>query len=80
MLAAPFTQAQAQVYADQMAEIGITVEVQTVAPPQFVTEWNSGRYPLGLANNDQIHPYEWYKAWFAADAPGNPSGVGEPAS
>lgn len=75
ILAAPYTQAQDAVYADQMAEIGIRIEVQTVAPPQFVSEWNSGRYPLAMANNDQLHPYEWYKAYFAADAPGNPSGV-----
>ena len=75
ILAAPYTQAQDAVYADQLAEVGIRIEVQTVAPPQFVSEWNSGRYPIAMANNDQLHPYEWYKAYFAADAPGNPSGV-----
>ena len=75
ILAAPYTQAQDAVYADQMAEVGIRIEVQTVAPPQFVSSWNSGRYPIAMANNDQLHPYEWYKAYFAADAPGNPSGV-----
>lgn len=78
ILAAPYNQSQIEVYADQMADAGIDIKVQSVAPPQFVTEWNSGKYPLGMANNDQIHPYEWYKAYFAAEAPGNPSHTESP--
>ncbi|SHN76015.1 ABC transporter substrate-binding protein [Cryptosporangium aurantiacum] len=79
ILAAPFNRSQIEVYADQMADAGITIKVQTAAPPQFQSEWNSGKYPLGMGNNDQIHPYEWYKAYFAADAPGNPSKSESPA-
>jgi peptide/nickel transport system substrate-binding protein len=78
ILAAPYNQSQIEVYTDQMADAGINIEVQSVAPPQFVSEWNSGTYPLGMANNDQLHPYEWYKAYFAADAPGNPSHTESP--
>jgi peptide/nickel transport system substrate-binding protein len=78
ILAAPYNQSQDEVYADQMAKAGITIKVQTVAPPQFVSEWNSGKYPLGMANNDQLHPYEWYEAYFSADAPGNPSHTESP--
>lgn len=78
ILAAPYNQSQIEVYADQMSKAGIDIKVQTVAPPQFVSEWNSGTYPLGMANNDQIHPYEWYKAYFSADAPGNPSKTESP--
>lgn len=78
ILAAPYNQSQDEVYADQMSKAGINIKVQTVAPPQFVSEWNSGTYPVGMANNDQIHPYEWYKAYFAADAPGNPSHTESP--
>ncbi|GAA3392631.1 ABC transporter substrate-binding protein [Cryptosporangium minutisporangium] len=79
VLAAPFTKSEVEVYADQMSKAGITIKVQTAAPPQFQSEWNSGKYPVGMANNDQIHPYEWYKAYFAAQAPGNPSKAESPA-
>lgn len=78
-LAAAYNRSQLEVYADQLADVGISVKVQTVAAPQFQTDWNSGKYPIGMANNDQIHPYEWYKAYFAADAPGNPSKSESPA-
>jgi peptide/nickel transport system substrate-binding protein len=75
VLAAPFTQNQLSVYADQVSELGMQLNVQVVPPPQWVSEWSSGRYPLGLASQDEQTPFEWYKAWFAADAPGNPAGV-----
>lgn len=78
VLAAPFTETENQVYADQMSDIGITISVQVVPPPQFFSQWNSGKYPIGLASNDELTPFDWYRAWFAADAPGNPSGVESP--
>ncbi|WP_415953362.1 ABC transporter substrate-binding protein [Streptomyces sp. KLOTTS4A1] len=73
MLAAPFNEKQMQVYAQQLAKIGIKVSVQAAAPPQYFSQWNSGRYALGLGGNDELTPYDWYKAWFAEQAPGNPS-------
>ncbi|MEU8798342.1 ABC transporter substrate-binding protein [Spirillospora sp. NPDC048819] len=75
VLAAPFTEKQNQVYAAQLAEIGMEVKVQVAPPPQFFSTWNSGKYALGLGSNDELTAYDWYKAWFAADAPGNPSGA-----
>lgn len=75
MLAAPFNERQMQIYAEQMGELGMEITVQSAPPPQFFSEWNSGRYPLGLGGNDELTPYDWYLSWFAADAPGNPSGV-----
>jgi peptide/nickel transport system substrate-binding protein len=78
VLAAPFTQNQLQVYSGQVAEAGIQLNVQTVPPPQWIADWNSGRYPVGLGSQDEVTPYEWYRAWFAADAPGNPAGVESP--
>ncbi|MEU9732966.1 ABC transporter substrate-binding protein [Streptomyces sp. NPDC048002] len=72
MLAAPFNEKQMQVYAEQLGKIGIDVSVQPAAPPQYFSQWNSGRYALGLGSNDELTPYDWYQAWFAEDAPGNP--------
>ncbi|WP_143340656.1 ABC transporter substrate-binding protein [Demequina sp. NBRC 110057] len=75
MMSTVFNTTQMQLYADQVSEIGMTVTVTEAPPPQYFSEWNSGAYPLGLGSNDEQTAYDWYKAWFAADAPGNPSGV-----
>lgn len=76
MVAAPYNNTQIEIFMEQASEIGdFQVTVTTLPPPQFSGEWNSGRYPLGLASNEQLTPYDWYRAWFAADAPGNPAGV-----
>lgn len=76
MVAAPYNAQQIEIYMTQAAELGdFTVAVSTLPPPQYNSEWNTGRYPLGLSSNDELTPFEWYSAWFAADAPGNPSGV-----
>lgn len=76
MVAAPYNSQQIEIFMAQAAELGdFAVAVQTLPPPQYNGEWNSGKYPLGLSSNDEQTPFEWYSAWFAADAPGNPSGV-----
>jgi len=76
MAAAPYNNTQIEVYMTQAAEIGdFRVTVTTLPPPQYNGEWNSGKYPLGLSSNDELTAFEWYSAWFAADAPGNPSGI-----
>ncbi|MER7796796.1 ABC transporter substrate-binding protein [Microbacterium sp. NPDC096154] len=76
LIAAPYNAHQLEVYVEQFSQIGdISATVSTVPPPQFGGEWNSGRYPMGLGSNDEATPFEWYNSWFAADAPGNPSGV-----
>ncbi|WP_198653787.1 ABC transporter substrate-binding protein [Actinocorallia populi] len=75
VVAAPFNQRQLQIYGAQLEKIGIKVKVQVAPPPQYFSTWNSGRFPLGLGGNDELTAYDWYHAWFAADAPGNPSGV-----
>ncbi|MBB5967386.1 ABC transporter substrate-binding protein [Planomonospora venezuelensis] len=78
VIAAPYNAKQFNVYASQLAEIGMEVKVQTAPPPQYNSTWNSGRYALGLGSNDELTPFDWYKAWFAADAPGNPSKTESP--
>ncbi|MCW4385672.1 ABC transporter substrate-binding protein [Salinibacterium sp. SYSU T00001] len=76
MVAAPYNAQQIEIFMTQASELGdFNVSVQTLPPPQYNSEWNSGRYALGLSSNDESTPFEWYSAWFAADAPGNPAGV-----
>jgi len=77
MVAAPYNGRQITVYMEQIAAAlpGIAVTVTELSPPEYNSTWNSGRYPLGLSSNEEQTPFEWYSAWFAADAPGNPSGI-----
>jgi peptide/nickel transport system substrate-binding protein len=74
-LAATFNERQVAVYVDQMKEVGIEVSLQVAPPPQYFAEWLQPRYGIGVGSNDELTPYDWYSAWFAADAPGNPAGV-----
>jgi peptide/nickel transport system substrate-binding protein len=73
-LATFFNETQITVYAEQMGELGIQMSVQTVPPPQFFSAWNTGEFPVGTGSQDELHPYDWYLSWYAADAPNNPSG------
>ncbi|WP_262402113.1 ABC transporter substrate-binding protein [Actinomadura sp. CNU-125] len=43
VLAAPFTEKQNQVYASQLAKLGMKIKVQVAPPPQFFSTWNSGK-------------------------------------
>jgi peptide/nickel transport system substrate-binding protein len=72
-LATFFNETQITVYAEQMGELGIQMSVQTVPPPQFFSAWNTGEFPVGTGSQDELHPYDWYLSWYAADAPNNPS-------
>jgi peptide/nickel transport system substrate-binding protein len=73
-LATFFNETQITVYAEQMSALGIQMAVQTVPPPQFFSAWNTGEFPVGTGSQDELHPYDWYLSWYAADAPNNPSG------
>ncbi|WP_156760828.1 ABC transporter substrate-binding protein [Microbacterium karelineae] len=76
LIGAVYNAHQLEVFMEMASEIGdVNISVESVPPPQFGSEWNTGRYPLGLGSTDEATPYEWYKAWFAADAPNNPAGV-----
>ena len=77
MVAAPYNARQITVYTEQIASAlpGTSITVTELPPPEYNSTWNSGRYPLGLSSNEEQTPFEWYSAWFAADAPGNPSGI-----
>ncbi|MCR2784614.1 MULTISPECIES: ABC transporter substrate-binding protein [unclassified Microbacterium] len=74
--AAPFNKQQLEYFVDGMNQLaGVEVTVQELAVPQFLSDWNSGKYPLGVGNNPQIAPYDWYATWFAERAFSNPSGT-----
>lgn len=77
MVAAPYNAQQIEIYMEQVRDAlgDVNVTVSTLPPPQYNSEWNSGRFPLGLSSNEEQTPFEWYSAWFAAGAPGNPSGL-----
>lgn len=70
----PFNKQEIAVRAEQMNQLpGVTITVQELTMPQWLSTWNSGQYPLGLGNNPQITPADWYGAWFAETAPANPA-------
>jgi peptide/nickel transport system substrate-binding protein len=71
-------QRQGQGYAAQLAQVGITLGIQKVPFPQYLTTWNSGKYPIGSGATLELTPYDWYASWFAETAPGNPSRVESP--
>jgi peptide/nickel transport system substrate-binding protein len=74
ILAAPFTKAQMEMYAKQLNQVlGWDVTVQTVDARTWQNTWRNGDYPFGSGSNTELTPYDWYKAWFAPNAAGNPS-------
>ena len=76
---APFLSQQLQYMADGMNQLeGVDISVQELPVPEFVTTWNSGQYALGVGQNQEMTPYDWYKTWFSADARNNPSGYESP--
>lgn len=74
MGAAPFNKQEITVRAEQMSQLpNVNITVQELTPPQYFSTWNAGSYSLGLGNNAQITPADWYGSWFAENAPLNSS-------
>lgn len=72
--AAPFNKQEITIRAEQMNALpGVNITVQELAMPQFLSTWNTGQYPLGMGNNPQITPADWYGAWFSPTAQANPA-------
>jgi peptide/nickel transport system substrate-binding protein len=65
----------AEALAGEWDKHGVKLNVQQVPAPQYFESWYSGEWPVGLGDNSELHPYDWYRTWFAADAPNNPAGV-----
>lgn len=80
MVSAPYNNRQISIFAEQIKQTlpEVSITVTQLPPPEYNGTWNSGRYPLGLSSNEEQTPFEWYEAWFSAEAPGNPSGVESP--
>lgn len=77
--AAPFQQQLLDYYSDQMNQLdGVDITVQSLAVPEWLSTWNSGQYPLGIGQNNQMTPYDWYNTWFSANGGANPSGYESP--
>ncbi|MBL7501995.1 hypothetical protein I6A84_04310 [Frankia sp. CNm7] len=78
MLAFEQTQLFAEAISGMLGEVGVTLDVQTVTAGEYFTGWYAGTNSMGLGDNTDLTPEEWYTRWFAADAPGNPAGVESP--
>ncbi|MDX2377525.1 ABC transporter substrate-binding protein [Microbacterium sp. LRZ72] len=77
--AAVFLKGQLEYLADNMNQLdGVEVSVQDLAIPDFQSTWNSGQYALGVGQNAEMTPFDWYQAWFAEDSGQNPSGYESP--
>ncbi|MCW2289185.1 peptide/nickel transport system substrate-binding protein [Leucobacter luti] len=72
--AAPFNKQEITVRAEQMSQLpNVNITVQELTAPQYFSTWNAGSYPLGVGNNAQITPADWYGSWFSENAPLNTS-------
>lgn len=64
----------AEAIAGQLEEQGISLDVELVPANDYFANWYKN-WEVGIGDNTEVHPYQWYKTWFAADAPNNASGV-----
>ncbi|WP_168220001.1 MULTISPECIES: ABC transporter substrate-binding protein [unclassified Salinibacterium] len=77
LVASTDNNAQVSLYMDQVAQAlsGVRATVYELPPVKYNASWNTGDYGLGVGMSTSLTPYDWYRTWFAADAPGNPAGV-----
>ncbi len=68
----------AEAIAGGLGDVGVDLSVEVVPAAQYFTGWYDGSNPIGLGDNSELTPEEWYLTWFAADAPNNPAGVESP--
>jgi peptide/nickel transport system substrate-binding protein len=68
------TAAASEALQGQLAEVGVDLSLESLDVSQFFATWNGGKYALGLASMDGVHPAQWYDTYFAATGPSNPSG------
>jgi peptide/nickel transport system substrate-binding protein len=66
----------AELFRSQMAAIGVDVTLETPNFPQFLSVYQSGKYPAAiLSDGARSGPYDYYVRKFAPDASGNPQRV-----
>ncbi|WP_403021872.1 ABC transporter substrate-binding protein [Salinibacterium sp. GXW1014] len=77
LVASTDNNAQVSLYMDQVAQAlsGVRATVYELPAAKYNASWNTGEYGLGVGMSTSLTPYDWYRTWFAADAPGNPAGV-----
>lgn len=60
--------------AGELGEAGLDLKIQQVSEAEYHGDWAAGKWPVGVGENSEQHPFTYYTTWFAADAPNNPSG------
>lgn len=69
-----FVKQQMEVYVDSMNQLpGVTITIQELAVPEYVSTWSSGAYAMGIGSQSQLNPADWYGTWFSPFTPNNPS-------
>ncbi|MFF8958134.1 ABC transporter substrate-binding protein [Streptomyces sp. NPDC014894] len=69
----------AELFRSQMERIGVEVELEMPNFPQFLSVYQSGKYPAAiLSDGARSGPYDYYIRKFAPDAAGNPLKVAYP--
>ncbi|MFJ4682645.1 ABC transporter substrate-binding protein [Streptomyces sp. NPDC091377] len=69
----------AELFRSQMSAIGVEVELETPNFPQFLSVYQSGKYPAAiLSDGARSGPYDYYVRKFAPDASSNPQRVEYP--
>ncbi|MCM2393173.1 ABC transporter substrate-binding protein [Streptomyces albipurpureus] len=69
----------AELFRSQMEKIGIEVTLELPNFPQFLSTYQSGRYPAAiLSDASRSGPYDYYNRKFAPTAPNNPLKVQYP--
>jgi len=69
-----FNKQQVEVYAEYFNQLpGVTVTVQELPVPEYVSTWQGGQYPMGIGSHVQLNPADWYGTWFSPQTPSNVS-------
>jgi peptide/nickel transport system substrate-binding protein len=69
-----FVKTQLEVYVDSMNRLpGVSITIQELAVPEYVSTWSSGAYAMGIGSQSQLNPADWYSTWFSPFTPNNPS-------
>src|SRR5690606_29161574 len=77
LVASTDNNAQVSMYMDQVTQAlsGVRATVYELPPTQYNSSSNTSEHARGAGMSTSLTPYDWYRTWFAADAPGNPAGV-----
>ncbi|MGW4205362.1 ABC transporter substrate-binding protein [Streptomyces sp. NPDC004726] len=69
----------AELFRNQMSKIGVDVKIELPNFPQFLSTYQSGKYPAAiLSDGSRSGAYDYWTRKFAPEAPGNPLNVTYP--